>query len=244
MAIELNTLQILQGSFTLVFVLISLALGFLIISKYFKYEKREYLLVGITWIFLVSPYWPDAISFLLILFTGTKLNEPTYFFLANGFIPVIHITWIIVITDFMYKDKQKYLLSVFIIESIAFEIIFLTVLFMNPYLIGTPQSNPFVVEWNIFIDLYLIISIALFLITGLLFASESLKSDSKELRFRGWFLISAFISFTIGTLIDVILEITEITIVIARLFVIIAAFCFYLGFTMPNFIKKILIKEQ
>ncbi|MFO7797291.1 MAG: hypothetical protein ACQERB_17000 [Promethearchaeati archaeon] len=243
MSIELNTLQLLQGSFTLVFVLISVILGFLIISKYFKYGRRQYLLVGITWILLVSPYWPDAISFLLILFTRAKLHEPTYFFIANAFIAPIHITWILVITDFIYKDKQKFILPVVIVEAIAFEILFLIFFFIDPYFIGTPQSNPFVVEWNLFIDLYLIISIALFLITGLLFARESLKSDSKEIKYRGWFLIFAFITFTIGTLIDVILELNEITIVIARLFVIIAAFCFYLGFTMPNFMKKLLIKE-
>lgn len=243
MAIELNTLQLFQGSFTLVFVLISLVLGLIIISKYFTYRKRQYLLVGITWIFLVSPYWPDAISFLLILITRSKLHEPTYFFIANGFIPPLHITWIIVITDFIYKEKQKYLLWIFSIEAIASEIIFLTFFFINPYLIGTPQPNPFVVEWNLLIDLYLIISIALFLLTGILFAKQSLQSEMKEFKYRGRFLIAAFITFTIGTLIDVILELNEITIVIARLFVIIAAFCFYFGFTMPNFIKKILIKE-
>lgn len=243
LAIELNTLQILQGSFTFAFVLISLILGLVIISKYFQYRRREYLLVGITWIFLVSPYWPDAISFLLIIFTGEKLPEPIYFFIANAFVAPIHITWIVVITDFIFKDKQKYIVPVFVVGAIAFEIVFLSIFLIDPYLIGTPQPNPFYVEWALFIDLYLIVSIALFLITGILFARESLRSEKKELKLRGWFLLIAFVAFTVGTLIDIVPELTEVTIVIARLFVIVAAFSFYFGFTMPEFIKKLFINR-
>ena len=64
--IILSGLEYLQGGLTLAFVLISLILGIIIISKYFNYKNRQLLLVGLTWIFLVSPYWPDAISFLMI----------------------------------------------------------------------------------------------------------------------------------------------------------------------------------
>jgi hypothetical protein len=243
LAIELNALQFLQGSFTFAFVLISLILGLIIILKYFQYRKRQYILVGITWIFLVSPYWPDAISFLLILITGEPLPTVFYFFIANAFIAPLHVTWIIVITDFIFKEKQKVVLSVFSAEAIIFEIAFLTIFFIDPTLIGNTTANPFYVEWALFIDIYLIISIALFLITGILFARESLKADKRELNLRGWFLLTAFITFTVGTLIDIIPELTEVTIVIARLFVIVGAFSFYLGFTMPQFIKNLLIKQ-
>jgi hypothetical protein len=199
--------------------------------------------VGITWIFLVSPYWPDAISFLLILLTGEPLPTDFYFFIANAFIAPLHITWIIVITDFIIKEKQKLILSVVSAEAIIFEIAFLTTFFIDTALIGSTTENPFYVEWALFIDIYLIISIALFLITGILFARDSLKAEQKELNLRGWFLLTAFITFTVGTLIDIVPELTEVTIVIARLFVIVGAFSFYLGFTMPEFIKKLFINR-
>ena len=107
---------------------------------------------------------------------------------------------------------------------------------------GTRQSA-FVVLWNPIIDLYIIISIVLFLVTGLLFAKQSLNSENPEIQWKGKFIITAFIIFTVGTLLDVVVDNpTEITIVLARIFVICAAFVFYIGFTMPNWVKKLIIK--
>ncbi len=174
---------------------------------------------------------------------GNLLDVVIYFFLANALIPIIHITWILAFTDFLYKEKQRIFLIIFGAEAIAFEILFLYFLFLDPSLIGT-QIAPFYVEWTDFVIFYLLFSIALFLITGIMFARESLKSDNKEIRLKGKFLIIAFITFAIGTFIDAIGNLTEVTLVLARTFVIIGAFMFYLGFTLPRFIKEVLIKED
>ncbi|MBN1800290.1 MAG: hypothetical protein JW891_02230 [Candidatus Lokiarchaeota archaeon] len=50
----------IQGALTLSFTLISLILGILLILKYLRYKEKQLLLVGITWIFLTSPWWPDS----------------------------------------------------------------------------------------------------------------------------------------------------------------------------------------
>ncbi len=223
--------------------LISTILGLFIILKFRAHRKRELLLVGITWILIVSPYWPDAINFMMVSLYGSLLDVVIYFFLANALIPIIHITWIIAFTDFLYKEKQRTFLIIFGAEAIIFEIFFLYFLFLDPSLIGT-QIAPFYVEWTDFVIFYLLFSIALFLITGIMFARESLKSNNKEIRLKGKFLIIAFITFAIGTFIDAIGNLTEVTLVLARTFVIIGAFMFYLGFTLPRFIKEILIKED
>ena len=239
--VTLSPLEMFQGSLTLIAVLISFILGLIIILKYFKFKRIQLLLVGVTWILLMSVYWPDAITFILILTTGNPLDRYIYFFLANAFIAPIHITWVVVITDLIWKKNKKIIRLLFAIEAILFEIIFLSVFFIDPDLIGT-QIAVFVVQFALFVDIYLIFSIVMFLGTGLLFARESLKAQNAELQLKAKFLILAFVTFTMGAVLDVAFESDEITIFLARLFVIIAAFAFYIGFTLPRFIKELFVK--
>jgi len=239
--VTLSPLEMFQGSLTLIAVLISFILGLIIILKYFKFKRIQLLLVGVTWILLMSVYWPDAITFILILTTGNPLNKYVYFFLANAFIAPVHITWVTVITDLIWKKNKKIIRLLFAIEAIIFEVIFLSVFFIDPDQIGT-QIAVFVVQWALFVDIYLIFSIVMFLGTGLLFARESLKAQNAELQLKAKFLILAFVTFTIGAVLDVAFESDEITIFLARLLVIIAAFAFYIGFTLPKFIKELFVK--
>ncbi|MFW9866497.1 MAG: hypothetical protein ACFFEN_10420 [Candidatus Thorarchaeota archaeon] len=243
MLLQLSPFEIFYGSFTFVSVIISTILGLFIALKYVKQRKVELLLVGITWILLASPYWSDAIQFILVMLFEVELSTPLYFFLANTFIAPIHITWSIAFTNFLFKKQQKKLLAFFITEATLFEVVFLVLFFLNPASIGDQQSA-FVVEWALWIQVYLLFSIILFLVTGFLFARASLKVKEPEIKLKGKFLIIAFISFTIGTIIDVVgaESPTEITILLARIFVIVSSICFYIGFTLPNFIKKIFIK--
>jgi hypothetical protein len=91
----------------------------------------------------------------------------------------------------------------------------------------------------------LLVSIALFLITGFLFARRSLKSPAKDVKLKGKFLIIAFLCFTVAAVIDVVGAETpnELTIFLARTFLIISSICFYIGFIMPRFIKGLFIRE-
>ena len=243
MIAQLTPFEIFYGSFTFASVIISTVLGLFIALKYIKHKKVELLLVGITWILLASPYWSDAIQFIIKTLFNIELNSPLYFFLANVFIAPIHITWTYAFTNFLFKKQQKKIMLFFGIEALIFENAFLIVFFVNPLLIGN-QKSVFVVEWAIWIQIYLLFSIILFLVTGFLFARASLKAENPELKLKGKFLIIAFVTFTIGTIIDVIGadSPTEITILLARTFVIISSLCFYIGFTLPKFIKDIFIK--
>jgi len=238
---DLTTLEILQGILTLIFVLISIIIGLSIISKYRLHKNRLFLLVGITWICVISPYWPDAISIITILFFNISLGEPLYFFLAIAFVPLVHITWFLAITDLIFKKYQKKIMFFMIAESIIYEIVFLYFLFTDIRLIGT-QVAPFDVDWSYFIIIYLFISIIGFTITGLLFARESLRSENEEVRLKGKFLLIAFISFAIGTFFESATVLNEVSLVIIRIIVLTAAFEFYIGFTLPNFIRDFILK--
>lgn len=244
MAIILAPFEVLYGALTFAAVIISVLLGILIALKYFKFKKIDFLLVGLTWIFLVSPYWSDGIQFITITIFGTELNPEIYFFIANAFIAPIHIVWIYAISDFLFPTRKKALVTIFSIEAIVFEAVFLMLFFLDPLLIGD-QKSYFVVEWAIWIQIYLLVSIALFLITGFLFARRSLKSPTKDVKLKGKFLIIAFLCFTVAAVIDVVGAETpnELTIFLARTFLIVSSICFYIGFIMPRFIKGLFIRE-
>ena len=240
----LTPLESIQGIFTLLNVAISIILGASITLKYFKYKKRELLLVGITWMFLASPYWPDAINYLMIITTGNELSDALYLLLATVFLAPLHVIWIIAFTDFLYKSKQKVIVLIFLIESVIYEIVLISVFLIDYNLIGT-KTGPFIASFADFISIYFIISILLIFFTGLLFAKESMKSQNKEIKLKGIFLMLAFSFFAVGGIIDIVFadSPSEITIVLARILVIIASFMFYIGFTLPKLIKKIFIKE-
>ena len=240
---ELTPLEIFYGSFTLLSVVISTILGILFALKYKKYRKVDYLAVGITWFLLASPYWSDALQFISVMVIGIQISTNLYYFLANAFIAPMYITWIFALTNILFVKRKKIFRIIFSIIAVVVETLFLIAFFINPNFIGE-QKSAFVVEWTIWVQIYLLFSIILFLITGFLFARASLKSENPELKLKGKFLILAFITFTIGTIIDVVgaESPTEITIFLARTFVIISSISFFIGYTLPKFIKDRFIK--
>ncbi|MFX1267234.1 MAG: hypothetical protein ACFFAK_04665 [Promethearchaeota archaeon] len=245
----LTGLEILQGILTLAFTLISFLLGLLILKKYFTLKDKKLLLVGITWILLTSPWWPDSISFILLIFSGGVINlhDAVYFFIANALIAPIYFTWGKAFADLVISEKpniKKIFLVSLTIWGILFEILFLIVFISDYNSVGVRQTV-FYVEWTDFIDINLLISSVFFTITGLFFGGKALKSEDPEIKLKGKFLLVAFITFTIGAIIDILFvgEYNELTLVLARTFVIIAAFSFYTGFVLPNFTKKLFLKE-
>ncbi|TFG15171.1 MAG: hypothetical protein EU535_02030 [Promethearchaeota archaeon] len=126
-------------------------------SKYIKLNNKLFLLVGLTWISVISPYWPDAISIITILLFNFQIDESLYFFLAMAFIPVVHIAWIWALKDLIFKVKGKYLLIFFSAEAILYEVLFLYFLFTDSSLIGT-RVAPFDVDWSYFVITYLMFS--------------------------------------------------------------------------------------
>ena len=211
------------------------------ILKYFKYKIKELIFAGITWCIITSPFWADIVSYLWYLTFNIHLSDLLYFLLCIGLIPLAHITWMIFFTSFFLKKNQKEIVSVFLIEAIIFEIVFVYFLIVDPSKIATriPLTT---VEWAPFIIIYLLLSILLFLLTGIAFTLQSFKSDKEDTRLKGRFLLIAFISFMIGVIIEIIPIFFEFKYVLSRLIILSAAIEFYIGFILPSQIKKILLK--
>jgi len=253
----LELVDILHGSFSLLYVIISFAIGLIILFKYLKFKNRLYVLVGLTWIFLSFPWLPDSISFLMNIFVRTSLTEEWYFIIGNVFLPIALISWIIAYTDMINKDKQKLAVAIILIFSIVFEIIFFTLFFIDIRLIGS-YTTLFSADLGILLIIFLFITMLIMLITGLQFAQKSIKSEDKEVKLKGKLLRGAFITFTIAALLEktarsILLGVVfqdptdpllTVMLAIVRVLLVLSGFAFYGGFLLPRWIKEIFMRKE
>jgi len=254
----LDIVDILQGSLSLIFVLVSLFIGITIIFKYGQNKNRLYILIGLCWITLSTLWLPEAASFLMSLFIQQTLAIEWYFILGNVFVPVALICWIIAYTDMINKEKQKMAVALILIFSVVFEGLFFYHFFMDINLIGIiSPSRPFSADLGYFLAILLLISFLILFVTGFNFARKSVKSENKEVRLKGKLLQFAFVAFTIAAVIektarsiligtifpDPTLLFFSVMLVVMRLLLITSAFAFFGGFLLPGWMKKILTKK-
>lgn len=234
----LTPIELLNGILSLTTVVLAFILGIKIIVKYYKYRKKELLLVGSVCILLYEAWWPSVISFIMILITNEGLPPEMFFIIGNVGLPIAGLLWIWALTEIMVKKKK--ILLVFIIYGTLIEIIFFTLLIINPSYIGN-LSGSLYVDYSLFVLIFSVSYIIIFLLSGILFYRIAIKSDNSEIRLKAKFLIIAFISFTLGTIIGVIDSpglFFDIPLVLSRIVLISSVIEFYLGFILPNFIKK------
>lgn len=237
----LAPIEVLNGILSLIFVVISTYVGIKIALNYVTYKKGTFILVGITWIGLSSLWIAPSISIILALITDNGLTPFWYFFIANALIPIYMFTWMIVITDFLYKDNQKLILLLSAGIGVVVEFFFLFFLFTDISIIGELQGA-IDTDWGLFMLIYYLSVVLIIIITGTLFARESLKSENPEIRLKGKFLMSAFYMWFIGSALDTISSINITLLILARVFLIISAILFYIGLLLPEYVKKYFLK--
>ncbi|MFW9942765.1 MAG: hypothetical protein ACFFFT_17145 [Candidatus Thorarchaeota archaeon] len=250
----MELVDVLQGSFSLIFVIISLIIGITILTKYFEHKNRLFILVGISWIGVANPWIPDSVSFLMQLIVQEWLPRGWYFIIGNVFIPIALLTWLIAYTDMIKRKAQKKVILITVLLSILFEIVFFVLFFIDLDLIGMINPDrPFTVDFGIFITIYLLVVILVMVVTGVSFAQKSVKSDDREVRLKGKLLRAAFLTFTIAAILDSLLgtifedptdPLLAIMVVIVRILLIISALEFYGGFLLPRWMKEIFLKKE
>ena len=120
----LENIEVFAALFSLIFVVISWILAVSILSKYFKFRIRELLFVGIAWIGIAMPWTSDSISFIMIMAIGEPLNPYAKVIIELTFLPIALIMWLTAFTDLIYQNHQKLVLTITIISSVIFEILF------------------------------------------------------------------------------------------------------------------------
>ncbi|MFX1389943.1 MAG: hypothetical protein ACFE9Z_07780 [Promethearchaeota archaeon] len=239
----LDALEILHGSLTIVFVVISIILGIRIASRYRELKRNEFLLFGIFWVGMTTPWWPNIITFILVLATGGSIDIAIYVVLGIAFLPVTITLGLIAFLKVLpiTKQQKKIFFIIDVCANIAYEIYFFIFLFVDLSFIASYQEI-FVMDWSIPSQVYFIFSLIVFLLVGIPFSRVSLRSEDPDIKMKGRFLLVAFISFSVGTVLDFAIP-SEITYLIARLILLSSSLEFYIGLVLPKWAKKLLKME-
>jgi hypothetical protein len=184
-----------------------------------------------------------ALAFVLLFF-NIVLMEEIRFIIAYAFIPIIIVLWLITFTNFMYREKRKIILTIYTIICLICEILFFTFLFTDRVNMIGYFERTFSAVYRPFVRFTILFFLATALITFLIFANESRKSEDPELKLKGKFLMIAFITYAACAVLDSFFLFQPVIIVIVRLLLISSAIEFYFGWILPQPVKKFLIKEE
>jgi hypothetical protein len=150
----------------------------------------------------------------------------------------------IAFTNFLYKEQQKLILTILILITAFFYVVFISALIIDPDIVGQRISIVDTRGNNAFLLSYIVIFILIVMISGIKFALETMKFDSPETKVKGRLLLIAFPLFALTGLLDSMFPSNEATLIIFRTILIVSMFLFYGGFMLPNWMKKILIKGE
>jgi hypothetical protein len=239
----LELFEYINGITSLILLIVSIVIGAKIMGKYFEFKNRDMFLIGFMWLGVSEIYLPTGLSFLLVLFTGVSLPVEIFFLIGNVLLPIVFLSWLIAFTDLVYKDKQKIIIYIFVIIGIVFEIFFFYFLFTNPIIIGEIHKSITAV-YNPFLLSYLMLMLGILVITGFLFARESIRSEDPEIKLKGKIQMVAFISVLIGNTLNGIIVEEIIPMIICRLILISAIIEFYYGTFLSNWLKKLFLKDK
>jgi hypothetical protein len=226
-------------------VIITVSVGLRIFIQYFKYREINLFYIGLAWLGIATPYFPEFMQFLFLMTGESHIPEGIYFlyFLLNiADLPLFLILWLAGITNMLNinKKKRKSLLVIVIILSILIEILLFYFYFSQRSIIGVIVDNAY--RWAIFPTILLYSILVVILITGLMFAREALKAEG-EIKLKGQLLLIAFLIFVIGAILDTVTTIEFITVlIIARLLITSGSIFFYMGYLLPDWVKNIFLK--
>jgi hypothetical protein len=224
-------------------VLIFIIVGLLVVLKYRKNKEKIYIWWGIGLLGIGLPWAGSGFSFLSIILIGEGLSIIPYFFIMTFWMAITLFFWMWTMTDLMFKKKEKIILSFYAITGIIFEIYFVYSLITDPSVIGVLQTPPLDSNYRGITMFYTIFGLVSISISLFLFIRVSLKYEDPEIKLKAKILLIAMISYIFGAIADAYLTLTILTIFIIRIILISSAIEYYIGWILPQSIKKLLLKK-
>jgi hypothetical protein len=240
---EYNAILITNGLSSLIISIISIVTGLKIAFKYLQHKEKVLIFAGITWLLMYEGWWGPSVSFIIFISTGQSIPIELFFILSISLTPIAITLWMVAFTELKYKKFQKIIIGLFSIQALIFEILSLYYLVVDPSMI-VERVGVIDAQYKSFLIIFFIEIAVVLSVTGILFARESLKINTPEIRIKGIFLLLGFISFIVGSIFDVFLELNILTLLLYRSVLVFSSFSFYFGFFLPRSIKKFLLKNN
>ena len=241
--IELTQIEIISGFASIIGLIFTFVLGFIIIAKYLKYKDINLLLMGLVIILASQAWWPYAITLILFFAGADPLTLQMHILFGFGLQVIALFIGNFVMTNLMWKDKVKLVMALTAIYGALFQTVLFYAIFVDPSSFATLEGN-LDVSYQSLLALFLFINIMLILFFAFFFFLHVRKSAQPEIRLKGTLYFIAIIFFTIGAILDAILPLSLPLLVIVRALLALSGFGTYVAFTLPNWAKKILIKEK
>ncbi|HEY0088455.1 MAG TPA: hypothetical protein VGB37_06405, partial [Candidatus Lokiarchaeia archaeon] len=217
MGIEyLTQLEILQGSLSLAYSMIGILIGLIVILRYYRSKRKELLGVAFAIIFSVIAWAAGGISFLTFIFFDYLLPDGVYFFLNYGFLLLANTFMIYAIVSLISPKSVKKVVMIFLIITITFDVLLIYLIFTHISLVGQ-MAGKFDSESATIVTLMVLFALITAVVYRILFVRNFSKSESKELQWRGRFILVEAILLVIGSLMDAVVTITITTLIIARI---------------------------
>jgi hypothetical protein len=237
-----NPELIAMGFATLIFISFCLIIAIRMIYKGIKLKYYTISNIGVVFIGGATLWSGVALNFLTTLFLNTLPPWELHFLFHGGFIGIAIFFWIRGITSLAQIEKNTrrdiMIISGFVLTVL--EILYIAILFTDYTLLGKP-IEPIQVVYQPFSWIYLSISLGIFLISAAWFVIQTFRSEESKVQLQGKFLLFAGIFFLIGSILEIFFS--EIFILLtARFFITMAVLLGYIGFLMPERVKKIFLK--
>ncbi|MFX1381791.1 MAG: hypothetical protein ACFFBP_05040 [Promethearchaeota archaeon] len=241
---ELQPNDFLNGITCIISVVISYALIIEMIRKSHEHKNKMLMYIGISTFGLVSLYNGTVASFVWQLFSQYPFPQELYLILGTCITPFSMSCWMYVVLTISNRKRVKLFVVLVFILMISLFIILVYLVFNNIDLVGEklPGSN-IDIRFENFGLFYSIMSLTLFWIGTAFFLGNIFKSNSPELKLKGILISLAMITFLSSAILDGWFELEPIPLIIARIFIIIASIESYIGWIMPEFVKKIFLKN-
>ncbi|MFX1276788.1 MAG: hypothetical protein ACFFBP_00195 [Promethearchaeota archaeon] len=232
-----------NGIFAIIWVAIAVIVGVTFILRARKYKQNILIYWGIGFTGITCPWYPTIVSYFVAFFNETGLALEQYLSFGFPFIAVTFIFTAYVIMELIAKKKGKLIVVIIVtVISVLFLIYYYYTLFLgDASKLAEKGDSPVDISYTglaIFFALYIA---GAFATLGILLSVNLIKSDNPENKLKGKFLLFAFIVYTIGALLDAF-AITWYFVIFTRTLLISSAIGMYIGWLMPESIKKLFLK--
>ncbi len=248
---DLTLIELLEGTLSLIYVLIVFKLGTKILSKFFKEKLTDsrdwtFLYFGVFFILMSSLYWPVTLSFVsYVLFDSTI--EPILFF-SVYLIPLglTQLSWMLVLHSFKLLKREFLYWVFYLITSILFEAVLIYFLCSDLTVIGIfSEFDRFYFQAGVFVGIILIFSLLHYSVTHFILFRALIKSHDIKVKWRAKFYLSGFIllmaSQSLGYAIS-LLRSYYLT-PFSYSLIIMSAFSYYFAFYLPEWLSKWISKR-
>ncbi len=213
-------------------------------------QTKKTMLYMFSFFILLSAagYYQIGLNYIFWVFTSNLFIYQVKVLIGTLGIGIATILWLYVYFDMLRHRLRKFVIVCYWVFVVIFYIYTLTFLFIAPGapIIGMIGDDvfPYEVNYTAFILIAFFISLIITTVTTYHLAIHIIrKKEDKELVWKGRFLAIGMTLITISAMIDINIPDIIIVIIIIRIIGIIAIFFIYLGFVLPNWIRKLLKLE-